>query len=281
MQRTTLKFRSSGLFLFAVATFFLATFLPTNNAHAGRALSGTITLDVQYVCHDGGNRGYATRIWLSKQSLPNLNLDGSPRHSFWKSIYKHYYDSTECMDLSTKVNRGDFVYVYYARDGGYRQCPHFRLRYVPNRTDIWIQNLGSTAYNVSCVAKWSLKSNVNSPQIRRLTVFEASEICHDGANRGAEARLQVSDGNNRWVPAGMTFKGYYTKTQCFKFPGLKDGTKVSVYHQRQVLEAGADAGHIEWCADFVVKINKKAKPMWVQTTGHTVFDMRCRARRNI
>ena len=199
MQRTTLKFRSSGLFLFAVATFFLATFLPTNNAHAGKPLTGTVTLDVQYVCHDGGNRGAATRIWLSKESLQNLNLDGSPRHSFWKSIYKHYYDSTECMDLSTKVNRGDYVYVYYARDGGYRQCPHFRLRYVPNRTDIWIQNLGSTAYNVSCVAKWSLKSNVNSPQIRRLTVFEASEICHDGANRGAEAPLA---GFRRQQPLG-------------------------------------------------------------------------------
>ena len=280
MQRTTLKFGFGGLSLI-VATIFLATFLPANNAHAGAPLSGVITLDVQYVCHDGGNRGYNPLVLITRYA--GLNRREAEKTSYWTSIPKAYYDTTECFDMSTKyISPGAIIYVWYSRDGGTRRCPHFRLRYAPNRTDIWIQNLGSTAFDVTCVAKWSLKRNVNSPQIRTLKVFQASEICHDGANRGAEARILVSDGKNpRWKPAGMTFKGYYTKTQCFKLPNLKNGTKVTVYHQRRQVGDGEDAGHVEWCDKFVVKINRKAKPMWVQTTGTTIFNMGCRARRNI
>ena len=278
-QRTTFKFSYRGLSLFA-ATIFLATFLPTNNANAGEALSGMITLDVQYVCHDGGNRGYSPYIVLTKHAGRPSTY--GPPDVRWKSKYKAYYDATECFDMATQFSRGDIVYAWYDRDGGLHQCPHFRLKFVPNRTDIWIQNLGHTAFDVSCIAKWSLRRNVNSPQKRTLKVFQASEICHDGANRGAEARLQVSDGTNRWKPAGMTFKGYYTRTQCFKLPNLKNGTKVAVYHQQKGGKyEGAEHGHIAWCHDFVVKINRKAKPMWVQTTGHTIYDMGCRARRNI
>ena len=286
MQRATLKFQLGGLSLFAAATIFLATFLPANNAHAGAPLSGTITLDVQYVCHDGGNRGYDPYILLTKYLYDSPR--GPTEHTHWYSGRKGYYDPTECFDLSTRFNRGDIVSVWYDRDGGIRKCPYFRLKYVPNRTDIWVQNRGSTAFDVTCVAKWSLRNNVNSPQKRTFKTFQASEICHDGANRGAQVRLKVSDGNSRWVPEGMTFKGYYTKTQCFKFPNQKNGATMTVYHQirdkdnESITTANdKDIGHVTWCDKFVVKINRNAKPMWVQTTGHTRWDTGCRARRNL
>ena len=279
-----LCFVSSGLFLFAVATFFLATFLPANNAHAGSALTGTVTLDVQYVCHDGGNRGFSPKIFLTKHS--GTQVRGEPPGTQWTSRSKAYYDPTECYDLSTGFSRGDIVYVWHSRDRSTRQCPLFRLKFVPNRTDIWVQNLGGTAFNVSCIAKWSLKGHINSPQKRILKVYQASAICHDGANRGAEARIQVSDGNDRWAPHGITFKGYYTKTQCFEFPLLRDGTNLAVYHQRRNQNEEhntgiKDRGYVEWCDDFVVKINKNAKPMWVQTTGTTIWNMGCRAKRRL
>ena len=239
---------------------------------------------MQYVCHDGGNRGYEPFIFLTKYEWNNQRE--AEKRIEWKSRPKAYYDATECFDMSTKFNRGDIAHVWYDKHGGTQRCPHFRLRYAANRTDVWVQNRGHTAFDVSCLAKWSLKGNVNSPQKRTFKVFQASQICHDGANRGAQARLLVSDGNNRWLPEGMSFKGYYTSTQCFKFPGLKNGTTVTVYHQYRDKDAeygwgDKNRGHIAWCDKFVVKINTNAKPMWVQTTGHTRWDMGCRARRNI
>ena len=282
MQRTTHKFHFGGLSLIAVAAIFLATFLPADNANAGSALTGTITLDVQFVCHDGGNRGHSPQIHLTKHA--GDRVDSNPPGTVWSSKPKAYYDATECYDLSTGFKRGDIIYAWFDAHGGTFQCPHFRLKYVPNRTDIWVQNGGISIFNVSCVAKWSLKGHINSPVVRPPTkTYQASEICHDGANRGAEIRLQVSDGNNRWVPAGMTYKGYYTRTQCFKLPNLKNGTKVTVYYQERGSEhyQGKDTGHVVWCDKFQVKINRKAKPMWVQTTGHAIWDIGCRARRNL
>ena len=230
MRRSVLKFPLGGLSLFATAAIFLATFLAADDADAGAPITGVF--EVQFVCHDGGNRGESTQIYLTKYAGDPRTY--SPPDVRWTAKPKAYYDATECFDLSTKFNRGDIVYAWYRQSDRKFQCPNFRLKYVPNRTDIWIQTGGATSTNVTCVAKWSLKGHINSPVVRPpATVYEASEVCHDGANRGAEARILVSDGINRWLPQGMTFKGYYTKTQCFKLPNLKNGTMLTVYHQQK------------------------------------------------
>ena len=282
MKHPTPIFQLSGLSLFAAATIFLAT----NTAHAGAAISGKVTLDVQYVCHDGGNRGYNPRIYLTKYGGQAFTTYGAPPDTQWTSNPKYYHDATECFDMATEFKRGDIVYVWYRRDSNAHKCPNFRLKYVPNRTDIWVQNRGSHAADVTCVAKWSLKGHINSPVVRPpATVHQASEICHDGANRGAQPRLLFSDGKRRWAPDGMTYKGYHTPTQCFKLPHLKNGTVLTVYHQARYLNdelyAGKQPGHIGWCDEFKVKINRNAKRIWVQNGGRSVSDIRCRARRSL
>ena len=141
-----------------ITAFIIALLaLPLQNAHAKNVIL-TGTIEAQYLCHDGGNRGATVKLFLSRSDEVDIENDILV-DEFARTSGKHYYAGTSCMDLGLHVFDNEMVYVFYgyeinfgAYDTGY-YCEDFNIRYVRNGKKVWVQNGGTTIWNITCVAK--------------------------------------------------------------------------------------------------------------------------------
>ena len=148
-----------NLIYFAV-TFFLAA-ISVNQAHAKNVIL-TGDIDAQYLCHDGANRGASIKLYLSRTAEFDEEKRGANSliGHFYTGSPKHYYAATTCMDLGLYITEETLVHVFTSYDVGFfpshfpdNYCQDFRIRYVRNGETVWVQNGGTTIWNITCVAK--------------------------------------------------------------------------------------------------------------------------------